>query len=272
VTVVHGAGNRPFPEAHAHDFLLVLLVASGRTRRRVDGRQWVLAEGDVLVVPPGAVVGVAGPEPGGGAAAADVWAVLFPAESVDPAAAAPLVSWRGHPLLAPFGGDQRGGATRLRVPQAERPAWTALLGELRQELRLRRDGYREAARALLTLLLVRIGRLGVDAGEQLDPLVARVFGVVEERFTEELSLRDVAVAVGLSPGHLTTAVRRATGRTVQQWIIERRMREARRLLAETTLSVVEIAGRVGYRDAGYFLRRFRAAHGLTPTQWREGAA
>jgi AraC-like DNA-binding protein len=46
------------------------------------------------------------------------------------------------------------------------------------------------------------------------------------------------------------------------------MREARRLLADTDLTVAEIARRVGYREAGYFVRRFRTAHGVPPVAWR----
>jgi AraC-like DNA-binding protein len=55
---------------------------------------------------------------------------------------------------------------------------------------------------------------------------------------------------------------------VQQWITERRMREARRLLADTDLTVAEIALRVGYSEAGYFVRRFRLGHGVPPATWR----
>ena len=106
------------------------------------------------------------------------------------------------------------------------------------------------------------------------PRVA-VEGVEEERgrwivlfTTEPLSLRDVAGAVGLTPGHVTTVVRRRTGRTVQQWITERRLREARRLLHDTDLTVGAVAARVGFRDAGYFVRRFRAEHGVPPGRWR----
>ena len=265
--VLHGDGelDRPLPGAHAHDFLMLTLVVRGTLRRRIDGRDWALTDGDVLVLPPGAVVG-----PVGGADRADAWAVLFPADAVDPAGAAPLASWQGHPLLAPFGGTRGAEARRLHVPVADRPAWTALLAELEEELQRRRDGFADAARALLTLLLVRVARLGIDGREQVDPLVAQVFAVIEQGFAGELSLRSVAAAVGLTPGHLTTVVRRATGRTVQQWITERRMREARRLLAETSLTVAEIAGRVGYRDPGYFLRRFRAAHQISPAAWRRG--
>jgi AraC-like DNA-binding protein len=201
---------------------------------------------------------------------ARTWAVFFPADAVDPAAAAPLVSWRTHPLLAPFAGNPRGGSQRLHVPPDQRPAWLGHLTALDAELRDRRDGYADAARAHLTLLLVQLGRLHLDAPAELDvePLVAAVFDVVEERYHEPISLREVAAAVGLTTGHLTTVIGRRTGRTVQQWITERRMREARRLLADTDLAVGEVAHRVGYRESGYFVRRFRAEHGVTPGVWR----
>jgi AraC family transcriptional activator of pobA len=44
--------------------------------------------------------------------------------------------------------------------------------------------------------------------------------------------------------------------------------EARRLLVETNLSVEEIGRRVGYGDAGYFVRSFWRADGATPLGWR----
>jgi AraC-like DNA-binding protein len=87
-------------------------------------------------------------------------------------------------------------------------------------------------------------------------------------YRERISLRDVASAVGLSPAHLTTTVRRKTGRTVQEWIAERRMAQARRLLVQTDLTVAEIGRRVGYPDPVYFARSFRRAHDTTPLRWR----
>ncbi|MBC3194350.1 helix-turn-helix transcriptional regulator [Pseudonocardia sp. C8] len=268
---VTGAGTTGDPRArgvHAHDFLTLHYVVDGRWARRVDGRMWEGTAGDVLVVAPGAVIGAADDAP---PSSGDAYTVLFPAEAVDPGAATPLASWHGHPLLAPFVGGHRGGAQRLTVPVPDRPGWLDRLRALDAELTDRRDGYAEAARAHLTLLLVALGRLQEDVpAEAADPLLAAVFALVEDRFREPVSLRDVAAALGLTPGHLTTVVGRATGRTVQQWITERRMREARRLLVGTDLTVTEIGRRVGYRDAGYFVRRFRAAHGTSPAAWRRG--
>jgi len=254
---------------HAHDFLVLLHVERGRGPMQVDERVWELEDGDVLVIAPGAVV--APPEDrvtGDGL----MWAVFFPVDAVDPAGAAPLVSWRAHPLLAPFVGGH-GGAQRLRVPPAERPAWRTELEALATELAQRRDGVGEAVRAHLTLLLVRLGRLEVDvAGALADrPVLAAVFDVLERRFGEPITPAEVAREVGLTPGHLTTLVGRHTGRTVGQWLTERRMREGRRLLTATDLTVATVAHRVGYRDPGYFVRRFRREHGVPPLAWRRAS-
>jgi AraC-like DNA-binding protein len=158
------------------------------------------------------------------------------------------------------------------VPEADRPAWSARLAALEGELRERRDGYREAALAHLTLLLVAVGRLAADVVGDLrlrdEPLLADVFSYIEGHYAERVSLRDVAGALNLTPGYLTTVVRRKTGRTVQEWLAERRLAEARRLLVETDLAVEEVGRRAGYGDPTYFVRAFRRAHGVTPLGWR----
>jgi AraC-like DNA-binding protein len=119
---------------------------------------------------------------------------------------------------------------------------------------------------------VSVARLAADVVGDLrlrdEPMLAMVFEFIEGHFHEPISLNDVARAVGLSPGHLTTIVGRKTERTVQQWITERRMTEARRLLVETDLTVDAIGARVGYRDPSYFIKSFKRTHTLTPLQWR----
>jgi len=161
------------------------------------------------------------------------------------------------------------------VPPEKRPSWSARLSALHSELRERRDGYREATLAYLTLLLVDVSRLTSEVANELrlndEPLLAEVFRFVEDRYRERVSLKDVARAVSLSPGHLTTVVRRKTGRTVVEWIAERRLAQARCLLVETDLSVEEVGHRVGYNDPVYFVRSFRRAHGTTPLGWRRAS-
>jgi AraC-like DNA-binding protein len=121
------------------------------------------------------------------------------------------------------------------------------------------------------MVLPDLARLADDVIGDLrrsgEPLLAEVFAVIDRRHTEPLSLRDVARELGMTPGHLTTIVRHRTGCTVQEWIIERRMAEARSLLADTDLPVAEVARRVGISDPGYFSRLFRRLHGTSPRTW-----
>ncbi|MFQ4135148.1 response regulator [Nodosilinea sp. PGN35] len=101
-----------------------------------------------------------------------------------------------------------------------------------------------------------------------DPRLASVFRYIETHYRRPISLSDVAQEAGYSPAYLTNLVQSHTGRTVKQWIIERRMAEAKTLLATTTQSVRRIAEASGYSDAGYFTRQFRQFHGVSPQVWR----
>jgi len=62
------------------------------------------------------------------------------------------------------------------------------------------------------------------------------------------------------------------GLTVRTWLVRERLEGARRTLATRSGQRASIAavGRMwGFSDAGHFARRFRAAYGMSPTQWRQ---
>ena len=97
----------------------------------------------------------------------------------------------------------------------------------------------------------------------------KVFDFIERNYQDAIGLVEVAQFVGYSPAYLTDLVRRQTGRPVHDWIIERRMTEACRLLRETNDSASQIAEVTGYQTTGYFFRQFRQRHGTTPQAWRK---
>jgi AraC family transcriptional activator of pobA len=261
--------ERDFFEEHVHDFPGLAYFENSGGLLRTGRRTWPIEAGDLFVIAPGDVMGHV--------TAADLagtmgWGVFFTADALGPDVPGTHLAWRTHPMLFPFVRGGAIGALRLRVPEPDRPQWINRIHAMDDELRHRRDGYREAALAHLVLLLVEVSRLAVDVvgdlRENSEPLLAEVFEVIERRYPQPLSLRDVAAAVNISPGHLTSTVRRQTGRTVQQWINERRMVQARRLLTATELPIGEVGRRVGFPDAGYFARAFGKVHGMSPAQWR----
>lgn len=265
----HGADFDGAHEAHSHDFpgIAYFGTAGGVVRHGRQARE--VEAGDLFVIAPGDVMGRTR---GDDLLGAHGWGVFFTADALGRDTPGTHLAWRTHPLLFPFVHGGATGALRLKVPLEQRPEWTSRLEALHDELQHRRDGYGEAVSAHLTLLLVGVSRLAADVvgdlRENAEPLLAEVFDVIERRYAEPLSLREVAAAVSISPGHLTSTVRRRTGRTVQEWITERRMVQARRLLAVTDLPVGDIGRQVGITDAGYFARTFGKLHGMSPTRWR----
>lgn len=256
---------------HTHDFLVLFYAHLAHGTVRIDDRAWTVRDGDLFVIAPGQVVS-AGEQ--FKKATTDGWTVWFPADVVRPGTPGAYSSWRTHPLLFPFAqGINR--AQRLPVPPVDRAGLVERFAALDAELRARRDGHQEAALAHLTLLLVTVARLSTDLADHLrcadEPLLAAVFEAIEERYHQPISLADIAADLALTAGYLTTVVRRKTGRTVTQWITQRRMQQARLLLAETDLTIGAVSRRVGYPDTSYFSKRFRARHGVTPTQWRDAA-
>ncbi|MEN9223560.1 MAG: helix-turn-helix domain-containing protein [Thermostichus sp. BF3_bins_97] len=101
------------------------------------------------------------------------------------------------------------------------------------------------------------------------PTLTSVFQFIETHYRDPISLREVAQAVGYSAAYLTHLIQQETGHTVNQWIVEYRMAEARLLLLKTDYPIYRIAIAVGYQGSEQFIRQFRQAHQVTPKVWRD---
>jgi AraC-like DNA-binding protein len=64
-------------------------------------------------------------------------------------------------------------------------------------------------------------------------------------------------------------VKKETGVSAKQYIINRLMTEARRLLQLSELPVSEIAWKLGFGDSSYFIRLFRNETGISPLAFRK---
>ncbi|TMS52132.1 AraC family transcriptional regulator [Mycobacterium sp. DBP42] len=257
VSVTRGRrAELPEHRPHIHDFPVLWYVPG-------DGVVFVVAAGEVI-------------DPRPLIAESDGFGVFFDPTALGNEAGSPWPTWQAHPLLFPFIHGRSGGLLQLLVPADRQPLWGSMIRSIEAELDSRREGYHQAVLAHLTLLLIDLARLAHDVVGDLrrsgEPLLAEVFAVIDRRLSEPLSLSDVAAEVGMTAGHLTTVVRRRTGRTVGEWINERRMSRARDLLGDTDLSVAEVAMRVGMADPGYFTRQFRRMHGLSPREWRRSGS
>ena len=93
---------------------------------------------------------------------------------------------------------------------------------------------------------------------------------VRRHYREQISLKDVAAQIKLSPWRTAHIVKEHTGKTVLENILNLRIRRAQQLLASTDKSCTEICFEVGFSDQSYFTRQFRKHTGVTPKRYRKG--
>jgi transcriptional regulator GlxA family with amidase domain len=106
--------------------------------------------------------------------------------------------------------------------------------------------------------------------EPLDPRVRAYVELLKQNLAEAhgLALEELRRSVNLSASRLRHLFRGELGVSPARYLHDLRMREARRLLQTTFLSVKEIAWRVGMPTSSHFTRRFSVAFGLSPTRYR----
>jgi AraC family transcriptional regulator len=85
---------------------------------------------------------------------------------------------------------------------------------------------------------------------------------------ESISIEMLAKLADLSPFHFSRVFKQATGITPLQFVIRERMLQARRLIRETSRSLIEIALEVGYTNPSHFAQVFRQTVGMAPRQFR----
>ena len=78
-----------------------------------------------------------------------------------------------------------------------------------------------------------------------------------------------ADALSLTPRHLTTVIRQASGRSASQWIEEYTVLEAQILLRNSPMSIKEIAYELGFNDQSLFSKYFSRVAGISPERYRK---
>ncbi len=105
--------------------------------------------------------------------------------------------------------------------------------------------------------------------QSLDSVVGRAKKYINEHMAEEISREEIAAYVSLSENYLSKIFKKETGYSISDYVLLRRMTQAKTLLIETTYSVSEIALAVGYSNSAYFIKMFKREVGKTPNEYRK---
>ncbi len=158
----------------------------------------------------------------------------------------------------------------------ENPHWAgidAILRRLESEYHQGRFGMEKVLAALTGVVLTDIARLAHDGpAEATDAgplaLARRFRTLVDRHFRDNWRMERYVETLATTPHLLARACHEAFGLAPKEFVSERRMLEAKRLLLFTVRSVEDIAYELGLKDAAYFSRVFKASENLPPGLWR----
>lgn len=100
-------------------------------------------------------------------------------------------------------------------------------------------------------------------------VVQKTILLVDSDLSADLSLASLAAVQSISPGYLSTVFKKETGKTVSQYIREKRINHAAHLLSTTHLQIQTVALHCGIMDVQYFSKIFKMQTGKTPKEYRE---
>ncbi len=248
-SVLHDWELTPHRHSRLHQ---VLLVQSGGGTTSLDGTTKPLIAGSLVNVPPGHVHAFRFTQGTSG------WVATMADELLD--------------AIFVQVGDVRSDLGRACVIQAD-ASIHLVMQQIWQEFSGRSKARALVLRGLSATLLGWVARaMEDDAPTQTrlreSNLVQRFKTLIEEHYLQQWRVADYATALSVSPTHLSRVSRAATGESALRLIEARSMREARRNLAYTNLSIATIAYAMGYADPAYFTRVFTRDAGISPRAFR----
>ena len=102
-----------------------------------------------------------------------------------------------------------------------------------------------------------------------DTLFLEVMSYVNSNYNEQNILNDLSEHLNLSINYLSTIFKSVYGVTLYDYVIDKRIHEAKKLLTQTNMSVTDIAKKIGYSNNAYFTTAFKNRVGMTPLQFKK---
>ena len=193
------------------------------------------------------------------------------------------VSYEAHPLeyiVLGMEGVQltipgSGNAGYCIYSFSENNAVLTCMQQVLREMQERQLEYHTACLAYMDIILVQLMRnasVSVTQTHSRFPTnrqCAAVRQYIDQHYKESITLDLLAEKVSINKYYMAHAFKREYGVSPINYLIACRIREGKRLLAETDLSLSQIATVLGFSSSSYFSQSFRNAEGTSPTDYRK---
>ena len=160
------------------------------------------------------------------------------------------------------------------IPHPER--LTVLMKQLQDEVKNRYPAM--SLNAMTTSVLMELcGQLTIKSAEDIKSpthrqLYSDIADYIQQNISKNIKVSDIATHFGYNEKYLSHLFSEITGIPLKQYIMDRKMDTASFMLADSNISISEIAHNLGFTDNHNFSRAYKAIKGLTPTAYRNAFA
>ena len=251
---------------HTHDFIELVYILSGSGVQSVDGQSFAVRRGDMMFLSYRQV---------------HAFTVETPLEYVNillnPAfLSGQLVNdgnayaWLTMAVFDDFGTRSTPASPRIRLTVDAMVEVEGIIAHMLREYGQREAGWQSVLKGYLEVLLAKMIRAmdNIPDKRLSMALLPEVLSYIDEHLGEKITLCTLAERCFYNPAYFSRLFKETCGMTLTEYLTGRRMAQAAKLLEDSTLTVDQVAQRVGYGDHKQFYAAFHQYAGIAPGKWR----
>jgi len=128
---------------------------------------------------------------------------------------------------------------------------------------------KDARMWLYNMLNLVITFFGNEEDNRQEKLVSEIIRYIDGHYGEVSNVEQIASSVYISPSYAKSLFKKSTGKTISEYLNNKRMQEAKRLLDNPHAKVYEVAKSVGYKSKPYFIKAFKKYTGHLPSEYQK---
>jgi len=242
------------PEKHYHKFFELYYLKKGRCKYFIDNKIFEVKENDIIIIPDG---------------------IIHNTTYYLPEKHERILLQFNKEYINPILISKLQGFFKKRIYRPENFSFIeTILDKIGVEYENKSDISDELIKCYMTELfsyIIRNESLIIDdnSNTKENALISEITEYISENFSQEFTLDDISEKAGFSKYYFSKFFKASTGFGYKEFVLITRLREAKKLLSQTDLSVCEIAFQCGFNDSNYFSNIFKKKEGLSPLSYRK---
>lgn len=271
ISLIHMRGDTSCEE-HVHEFVELIFITEGICEHRINGKQYPAEKGDLLFVNYGQTHSFRAKTN-----EYEYYNLLYTPRffSEKLINSENIYDIFEIPLFREFYNLPMSSEQIVRFREDEYMQVKKIVEEMEKEFIGKNIGYRSIldgySRILFSKLLRKIKNVNADAQTRtyINEITSECLAYINEKCFGKITLQEIAAHTFYNPAYFSRIFKKQVGINLTDYIKEKRIREAARLLRDSSLTVEDVMSRVGYTDKNHFYKNFKEIYQMTPAAYRK---